>query len=125
MFTRLLALLISLCTLSSCYSLQLQYRGDGVALVSGEPLQPGPYRVIRHLYKEQELHYIFGFPLEGSRANLVGELLRTELSPQQEIVNLRFKRHVKPINQLNTLLTLGIYLRVHLVLEGDIIERTP
>ena len=116
-------LCLSLC-LSSCYSLTLQSASDREIMLSGQKhLQPQSYRVIRHFYHTREIHFVFGVPLSEDSDRLLSQVLEKELLPQQQVINLSVQRFVSPLSQVNTLLTLGLYLKVKVIVEGDIIEK--
>lgn len=119
----LLALLVA-GGMSSCYSLTLQSASDTELMLSGpETLDLSHYRVVRHFYHTRELHYVFGIPMAEDNERLLSQVLESELSPGQQVINLKARRYVTPLGQLNTLLTLGLYLRVQLIIEGDILEK--
>lgn len=93
-------------------------------MFSGQQTLPlKQYRVIRHFYHTHEIHFVFGIPMAEETERLLSRVLETELTQQQEVINLRVRRYVSPLNQLNTFLTLGLYLRAQLIMEGDVIER--
>ena len=93
-------------------------------MFSGQDVLPlQAYRVVRHFYHTREIHFVFGVPMAEETERLLSEVLEAELKPQQQVINLRVRRYVSPLNQLNTFLTLGLYLRVQLIIEGDIIEQ--
>lgn len=121
--TKSLLLCLCLC-LSSCYSLTLQSASDREIMLSGQKqLQPQSYRVIRHFYHTHEMHFVFGVPLSEDSDRLLSRVLDQELAPQQQVINLRVQRFVSPLSQVNTLLTLGLYLKVKVIVEGDVIEK--
>lgn len=117
-------LFLGILSLSSCYSLTLQSASDTEIMLSGpEALTLSRYRVVRHFYQTRELHYVFGIPLAEESERLLSQVLERELRPGQQVLNLRVRRYVTPLSQFNTLLTLGLYLRVQIIVEGDILEK--
>lgn len=127
LFTRVLRTTLALLItggLSGCYSLTLQSASDTEIMLSGpETLDMSHYRMVRHFYHTRELHYVFGIPLAEENERLLSQVLDSELSPGQQVINLQARRYVTPLAQLNTLLTLGLYLRVQMIIEGDILEK--
>ena len=91
-------------------------------LSSQHMLQPEQYKVVRHFYHSESLHFVFGVPLGTDSDRLLSQVLDRELKPHQYVINLRLRRHVLPVSQINALLTLGIYLRTEVIIEGDILE---
>lgn len=117
----LLWLTLNLC---SCYSITLQSASEKAIMFSGQAVLPvQEYRVIRHFYHTREIHFVFGIPMTEETERLLSEVLEAELTPRQQVINLRVRRYVSPLNQLNTFLTLGLYLRTQMIIEGDIIEK--
>jgi hypothetical protein len=117
----LLGWALSLC---SCYSITLQSASEKAIMFSGQKTLPRQdYRVVRHFYHLHEIHFVFGIPMAEETERLLSKVLETELTPSQTVINLRVRRYVSPLNQLNTFLTLGLYLRAQLIIEGDIIEQ--
>lgn len=122
MFKRLCLVWITL-TLCGCYSITLQSASEKAVMFSGQQVLPiQNYRVIRHFYHIHETHFVFGIPMAEDSERLLSKVLEAELTPQQQVINLRMRRYVSPLNQLNTFLTLGMYLRTQIIIEGDIIE---
>lgn len=122
MFKTLCLFWISL-NLCGCYSITLQSASEKALMFSGQQVLPTQqYQVIRHFYHTHETHFVFGIPMAEEHERLLSKVLESELTPQQQAINLRVRRYVSPLNQLNTFLTLGLYLRVQIIIEGDVIE---
>lgn len=106
--------------LSSCYQLTIQSASEEPMLLNGPGiLKKTHYRVIRHFYREQELEYVFG--ANAQQDVLVSQMLNAETGPGAGTINLQVHRTFSALDVVVSVLTLGIYSRARVVVEGDVI----
>ncbi|MBF2052106.1 MAG: hypothetical protein IGS03_01425 [Candidatus Sericytochromatia bacterium] len=105
-------------SVSGCYQLQLYSTADAPVQFNHPQRQSAPIKVVRHFYREVQLDYVFGYAEQEN--GLVNRLLQEEAGPHQ-IQNLQIRRSYNALDMVVSLLTLGIYTRSWLILEGDVL----
>jgi hypothetical protein len=106
--------------LTGCYRLSLQsFLDDSVLLNQERVLQGQKYTVRKHFYREKQLEYVFGF--SDAEHTALNRILSEETGGAAGVINLRIRRSYRPLDAIVSLLTLGIYTRNWLIVEGDII----
>lgn len=114
--------LILCCLLSSCYRLSVQAFGTESILLNQEGILKGQdYSVLRRFYREQQLEYVFGYNEYEARA--LEQILQQETAGRSGVgvINLRIQRTYRPVDAIVALLTLGVFTRSLLIVEGDVI----
>lgn len=107
--------------LSGCYAISIQSADNTPVLFNQQGiLARQPYKVIRHFYRDIQMDYVFG--AQGSEAVMVSQLLAAEVATGQGIINLKVRQQPDALDMVISALTLGIYVRSHLILEGDVIQ---
>ena len=118
-------LCVGLLLLSGCYRLSIQSFLDESVLFNQEQILRGQKFVVRkHFYREKQLEYVFGYSEAESTA--LNRILAEETAgeagqPNGGVINLRVERTYRPLDAVVSLLTLGIYTRNWLIVEGDVI----
>jgi len=120
-----LLLLSSLLLLHSCYSLTLQTVHYSPVYLNQPQIikQMKSVQVLRHMYYETSVDYIFGsHPRENT---FLSEILQQELKADEGVINLHVQQSPSPLDMAVTVLSLGIYSRSKLIVEGDVIRVAP
>lgn len=119
MIQRVWLSLILLTVLSGCYQMHIYSTAD-VPVQFNHPQQwpADRIKVVRHFYREVQLDYLFGY--SEQETGLVNRLLQEEAGPHH-IQNLQIRRNYNALDMAVSLLTLGVYTRSWLILEGDIL----
>lgn len=109
--------------LSGCYSLSMQSFLDQSVLFNQENILQGQaFAVRKHFYREKQLEYVFGY--SEAESTILNRILAEETadpSGRTGVINLRIVRTYRPLDAVVSLLTLGIYTRNWLIVEGDVI----
>lgn len=117
----LLAAILLVSSLSGCYQLSIQSARNAPVQFNTEAILAGHhYQVVRHFYHEEELDYVFG--ANDREAGLLNQILQAEAQPGDIILNLKIRRNYTALDAVISLLTLGIYARSWLIVEGDIVK---
>ncbi len=117
--------LLLLCSLTACYRLNLQSFLDESVLFNQEQILKGQrFEVRKHFYREKQLEYVFGY--SEAESTVLNRILTEETAgqggqPNGGVINLRIVRTYRPLDAVVSLLTLGIYTRNWLIVEGDVI----
>jgi hypothetical protein len=117
--------LLLLCSLTACYRLNLQSFLDESVLFNQEQILKGQrFEVRKHFYREKQLEYVFGY--SEAESTVLNRILAEETAgqagqPNGGVINLRIVRTYRPLDAVVSLLTLGIYTRNWLIVEGDVI----
>lgn len=120
---RFLWLIFFCFSLAGCYRLSIQAFGSESILLNQESILKGQkFTLIRRFYREQPLEYVFGYSEVENRVLEQIVQQETEGHAGVGIVNLRIQRSYRPVDALVALLTLGIFTRNLLIVEGDIIH---
>jgi hypothetical protein len=113
--------MLLICLLTGCYQMTIMSASEEPVLLNGAAsLQGTRYRVIRHFYRQQQLDYVFG--VNEQQDTLVSRLLQEESGPKAGVINLEVRRTFQALDLVVSVLTLGIYSRAWVVVEGDVIE---
>ncbi|MGE3727709.1 MAG: hypothetical protein AB7I41_19275 [Candidatus Sericytochromatia bacterium] len=111
--------------LTGCYRLSFQSFLDESVLFNQEQILRGQkFELRRHFYREKQLEYVFGYSeAESTVLNRILAEETTGLAGQANggVINLRIVRTYRPLDAVVSLLTLGIYTRNWLIVEGDVI----
>ncbi len=120
-----LAMIVCLFLLNGCYSLTFQsVHPSPIYLNQPQILKSlGPVQVLRHLYYETSVDYIFG--THPGEMSLLSEVLQKELKADEGLVNFRIEQTPTPLDMTVSVLSLGIYSRSKLIIEGDVIRVLP
>lgn len=80
-------------------------------------------QVLRHLYYETSVDYIFGS--HPQQNTLLSTALQQALQPDEGLINLRIQQSPTPLDMAVSVLSLGLYSRSKLIIEGDVIRVIP
>ncbi|PKL79493.1 MAG: hypothetical protein CVV27_01750 [Candidatus Melainabacteria bacterium HGW-Melainabacteria-1] len=109
-----------LTSLSGCYQLTVQSIADAPLLLNDQRQLAGQrYRVVRHFYRQHQMDYVFG--VNQQQDLIVSQLLQAETGPGAGVINLEVRRTYHVLDAVVSALTLGIYARAWIEIEGDII----
>jgi hypothetical protein len=117
--------LLLLCSQTACYRLNLQSFLDESVLFNQEQILKGQrFEMRKHFYREKQLEYVFGY--SEAESTVLNRILTEETAgqagqPNGGVINLRIVRTYRPLDAVVSLLTLGIYTRNWLIVEGDVI----
>ncbi|MBT9548024.1 MAG: hypothetical protein IV090_21720 [Candidatus Sericytochromatia bacterium] len=117
--------LLLLFSLTACYRLNLQSFLDESVLFNQEQILKGQrFEMRKHFYREKQLEYVFGY--SEAESTVLNRILTEETAgqagqPNGGVINLRIVRTYRPLDAVVSLLTLGIYTRNWLIVEGDVI----
>ncbi|PIQ26338.1 hypothetical protein COW36_14880 [bacterium (Candidatus Blackallbacteria) CG17_big_fil_post_rev_8_21_14_2_50_48_46] len=107
--------------ISGCYRMSVQsFINDSVLLNHEQILKNQNYTVLRHFYRELQIEYVFGF--NESEQKFLDTLLKEETEGSGGVINLRIQRSYRALDAVVGVLTLGVYTRSWLIVEGDIIR---
>lgn len=114
-----LLLILGLGSLQGCYTLQIYSSAEEPVQFNHPQSAAPPPQVVRHFYRELQLDYVLGHLQQDQ--GLINRLLQEEAAGHQ-VHNLSIRRSFNFLDLLVSLLTLGIYSRSWLVVEGDLIR---
>lgn len=116
---RAVCFFLYLCVLSSCYRLEVSSFEDTPMMPNTEASLAGRYQVVRRFHREVPVEYFFG---SSSQPQLISRILREEAGKNQGVLNLSIERTYRPLDVVVSVLTLGLFSRSLIIVEGDVLH---
>lgn len=110
---------LCLCVLSGCYRLEVSSFENTPMMTNSEASLAGTYQVVRRFHREVQVEYFFG---SSSQPQLISRILREETGNNQGVLNLSVERTYRPLDVVVSVLTLGLFSRSLIIIEGDVLR---